>query len=185
LNIPDDLKNERQEAKMELSREIKFRAFVKDSKESKIGRMTAVSGFCYSPNGLEVEYPKKGFIVNDPDKSHHLFLYQHECVLMQYTGLKDKNDKEIYEGDILQNRADAMWDEEARLYRDFGVVNYDNRDAAFKILSLCAYKVGTRFGGDFLNDGDSFGRTFDFEIIGNICENPELLTKEAKNAWNK
>jgi len=62
-----------------LSREIKFRAWIKNNK-----RMER----CIEINP---------FYIGDCDRFH----WKHEEVeLMQYTGLKDKNDKEIYEGDI-------------------------------------------------------------------------------------
>ena len=71
----------------------------------------------------------------------------------QYTGLKDKNGKKIFEGD-------AVWfsDEKER-----GVVCFDEIDACFSV----------RF--------DTFDATFDhlysneLEIIGNVHDNPELM----------
>ena len=73
--------------------------------------------------------------------------------LMQYTGLKDKNGKEIYEGDILKHL-------DGRL----SVVEYD---APHFIL-----RHHPEGGSDFIAVKNHF------EIIGNIYENPELLTNQ-------
>ncbi len=75
----------------------------------------------------------------------------------QFTGLYDKNDKEIYESDILQIISPDLTTEHL-----LGQVIWD-------------------FMSWQINDGgmlDSF-KTFDLEIIDNIYENPELL--EANN----
>lgn len=74
--------------------------------------------------------------------------------LMQYTGLKDKNGKEIYEGDIILGDAVVVWRNEPELDRDhccFGIANGK-------------YTLGT------YSDRD------DFEVIGNIYETSELIT---------
>lgn len=65
----------------------------------------------------------------------------------QYTGLKDKNGNEIFEGDIVS----------AIMPNDF-----ENR---------CAYKVEIPTLGSY----SIFMNIIDYEIIGNIHENPELL----------
>ena len=79
--------------------------------------------------------------------------------LMQYTGLRDKNGREIYEGDIV--RFKDWWDEEM-----VGEVRYSEKDMAFTIVN------------DFW-DGFPIMYADDLEVIGNIYENPELL-KEAE-----
>ena len=75
--------------------------------------------------------------------------------LMQYTNLKDKNGKEIYEGDIVEC---TDWNKD-RGQHHIGV-------AAFGIDVPCSA------GFDF---GSSGWSKEEIEIIGNIYENPELL----------
>jgi len=75
--------------------------------------------------------------------------------LMQYTGLKDKNGKEIYEGDIIKHPQNG---------RNL-IVKYDFGAFVGKWFGLNEYI----FFNDMANDEDSI------EVIGNIYENPELL----------
>lgn len=77
-----------------------------------------------------------------------------DCVLMQSTSLKDKNGKEIFEGDVLETK-DGLLD---------GVVEY-RTDLGMWTNSLFRYNNFERL----CNVADS---TY---IIGNIYENPELL----------
>ena len=79
--------------------------------------------------------------------------------LMQYTGLKDKNGKEIYEGDILKYLQSNVYDSLGYLVRE---VIFD--DGGFSVQELddyCPY-IGV------------LGET---EIIGNVYEQPELVDK--------
>ena len=91
------------------------------------------------------------------------------CTLMQYTGLKDKNGKEIYEGDIVvfeyKGEDDppeiVYWDDNAACWwiKSF---NYENRK----------WEVDLEFwDGCFKDEAMEH-----FRIIGNIYENPELLS---------
>ena len=86
--------------------------------------------------------------------------------LMQYTGLKDKNGKEIYEGDILLINGKK------------GVVGF--RDGSFISLYDWEELKGTYVNGSMWK-GKELITTFDSnrEVIGNIYKNPELL-KEKK-----
>ena len=90
-------------------------------------------------------------------------------LIYQYTGLKDKNDKEIYEGDILRVPIDSFDIDnigqshnigKVIIYRGCWSIKYIDRDNAHR--------------PDF--DWDSlWGLVGDIEIIGNIYENPEAL----------
>ena len=77
-------------------------------------------------------------------------------ILMQYTGLKDKNGKEIYEGDILE--ADKDWFE---LSSNVGIVGFNKGQ-------FCVH--------DEEWDNSDYITNQKVEIIGNIYENKDLLT---------
>jgi len=114
-------------------REIKFRVWNKIDKEMI---------YCSS---IEVEDSNRGLICCGN-------VYRADAI-MQYTGLKDKNSKEIYEGDILKIPIG-----------DGGYVVVMFEDGMFKAMKYY----------DFLRD-------FEPEVVGNIYENPELL-KGDKNS---
>lgn len=80
-----------------------------------------------------------------------------EIELMQYTGLKDKNVKEIYEGDILNIFLGEKLTETSK-------VSYSEKDASFFI--------GYVYVGGYVRNN------FTFEVIGNIYENPNLLKED-------
>ena len=100
--------------------------------------------------------------------SHDSFadvLDDEKCTVMQYTGLKDKNGKEIYEGDILlEHFGDA--------YRLTGVVKFSTQD-----VGSCGCCYDDFRGTGFIAEGIHFHRS---EVIGNIYENPELLRDVGK-----
>jgi uncharacterized phage protein (TIGR01671 family) len=77
-----------------------------------------------------------------------------DVVLLQYTGLKDKNGVEIYEGDICRN-GDWVSDAHTYDYREEEVI-YNENEASFS-------------GWNYNEDGMTC------EVIGNIYENKELL----------
>ena len=94
-----------------------------------------------SPARTEVEMSLRGFAQSL------------DFILMQYTGLKDKDGKEIYEGDILQE--DDIYD---RPTKQFYEVKYNATSTTF---------------------GIHWSMQDSYKIIGNIYENPELLKKQS------
>ena len=81
----------------------------------------------------------------------------------QYTGLKDKNGKRIFEGDILQTgtiKGNVVWSEKRSeyclLWKDYG-----KRCDVLKSPNLASFMIGR-----------------DIEVIGTIHDNPELLEVE-------
>lgn len=82
--------------------------------------------------------------------------------LMQFTGLKDKNGKEIWEGDIVKMLDD--WIDHYTLYSNHQI---EFGSGTFRL------ENGVPLS-DCLNESNDF-ELCNFKVIGNIYENPELL----------
>lgn len=141
-------------------REIKFRVW-----QPKIKSMCKVASFDCARNpaywfqGLLSGYggiPTTSTSINRKDEP--------DFILMQYTGLKDKDGKEIYEGDIIKHKT-GLKDEYGKEYE------------------WCSGTICFRMGGYFIKYPVGNGGIYRYldsvevEIIGNIYENPEILEK--------
>jgi len=132
-------------------RETKFRVYEKD-----FGKVKMITDFVIK-DGKPIRVGIDGFEDQEIDG-----------FLVQYTGHKDRNDKEIFEGDILKytDRLDHMEGIEAG---SIGHVKWSDSEIGYKIydeLNDEYYSYDLQFLHEYGKGG---------EIIGNIHENPELL----------
>ena len=115
-------------------REMKFRAWDVDKK-------------CFHSNPYF--RGRNGHLLGDDEKN---------IILQQFTGLKDKNGKEIYEGDIVEQQTQDTW----LTY----LVEWEKYDCAFRFVPL-------NFKGVIhSNMGSIFT---DVKVIGSIHEDPEMF----------
>jgi len=126
-------------------REIKFRAW--DKKKEQMANVIKID----FENWSDI----KGLTLLEC-KNKKYWMPQDDVIFMQYTGLKDKNGKEIYEGDIVLMEVNQLK----------GIIKFLN-------------------GGFKIDDGDiplPLGgfEEGEIEVIGNIYENPELLENNKK-----
>ena len=93
-----------------------------------------------------------------------------ENTISQFTGLHDKNGKEIYEGDILRN---INHYENKKPFYNYHKVIFNNDYLGYSAINLGNKSESLLMSGNcqlFV-----YVKNVDFEVIGNIYENPELL----------
>lgn len=128
-------------------REIKFRAWLDMWKDGRL--QMHYDGF-----GIDIGTGKLFHNIGNP---LGLREYPRDAIIMQYTGLKDEYDKEIYEGDIIREfklRSIIEWHSDYSSFGFYKPTSYGRSFQSFRVIS-----------------------TKDIEIIGNIHQNHELLTQ--------
>ncbi|MBD2704333.1 hypothetical protein IC229_27060 [Spirosoma sp. BT702] len=137
-------------------RQLKFRAW---TRFSSIYRMDYLSGFFfYGTDSDQIHL----FLPND---GADFLVPSANVILMQFTGLVDSNGNDIYEGDII-----AIDDKTT--YK----VYWDAENCYWAILSKQGDEHGPYGGALIQNTG--YSRSRKRVVLGNIYQNPDLLTEE-------
>ena len=108
---------------------------------------------------------KVGFITDMPDQyENQIEQWQKDIVWLQFTGLLDKNNKEIYEGDIVTYK------------RSVGNWTGQYMTTTHKIVfSEEVFAFVMEYGSQYIKLRKHWG--YEYEVVGNIYESPELLIK--------
>ena len=124
-----------------MSRDIKFRAW-----DEELGEMLYTESEEWFDDGVYFRFNK-----HEEELRHDL---------MRYTGLKDENGKEIYEGDILSIK---IYSRDKIIVQCKALVEF--KDGCFGVI--------WGYDKSFLSLKSFFNTKF--EVVGNKCENPEIL----------
>lgn len=145
-------------------REIKFRAWLK-----KFNDIQHVDNINFADD-MRIE-------LDDEISPYEKYAYIEDYVLMQYTGLKDKNGKDIYEGDIIQFTwdSDSCWGKSGTY---LGYIRFDR--GAFEVVYIGKVRERRfREGTECFDDLKPFmDWSVEVKVIANIYERPELLESD-------
>jgi uncharacterized phage protein (TIGR01671 family) len=100
-----------------------------------------------------------------------------EAMLMQFTGLKDKNGKEIYEGDIVKQNAQYTERGDSDFSYDMTYIGEVRIEASKGVVIANITCTDNIDGNTFTVKHRKGLAGYRAEVIGNIYENPDLLTE--------
>jgi len=142
-------------------REIKFRLWCKENEEMmEIRKMHIENNAVWTISCV------------DHDSDFEYYPEDNDHVLMQYTGLKDKNGREIYEGDIVKRQPILYTDCSRTEIEGVGEITIG------EIYYVEGITIGIKLAdgsGQILFPFHLLDSSQDFEVIGNVFENTELL----------
>ena len=175
-------------------REYKFRGKIKDEKRAKELNLKVgdwIYGYYFHDEGLEFineesrEFDRH-YIINTPYIEEFIEVIPE--TISQFTGLYDKNGKEIYEGDIIltQPLRDKPFSRKAKTKRLKGIVKYSIECGKNFVDEPNKMKYwGAEFNVEIIDKKDyvkycnyGWGLFFECEVISNIYDNKELLMEE-------
>lgn len=118
----------------------------------------------YSQNDLIITFDNVGenIYVYKNDKVEPLYRYE----LLQYIDLNDTFDNEMYKGDIIK-RTDLTPISQWYGKEEIGVIEYKNAQFVLKTSEDRYYEISS--------DGVFHTNMADYEVLGSIYENPDLL----------
>lgn len=137
-------------------REIKFRAYCGETVGMEYNVVAGKFGAFYARVDTE-----------DSACLNPTSIYPESVPIMQYTGLIDKKGKEIYEGDIVEIVKDIQTGDGI-----IGVVEYSKDLALFEL----KINLGENGTATVFSRQDKKGRNVNRKVIGNIHDNPELIS---------
>lgn len=155
-------------------RTIKFRAWDKESKMFKVQKMLmgAHGGDCFQVDGINFNNMARPEVKTMNICKEDCKYESSHCSLMQFTGLLDSKGKEIYDGDVLKYLPHYPADfQERNPHKKYG-----------RILGPVVWVDGWIYADLKKDNGIEDILLYkecseEFEIIGNVYENPELIKK--------